>query len=83
MANSTDSTSTSVRRTRDGTLSMETEMPARRAFVVQLNGASAIADGQFSGRVEHVLSGQRWHFSSLAELTAFISRVVLESETPQ
>lgn len=83
MGNSTDSTLTRASRTRDGSLSMETEMPARRAFVVQLNGSSAIADGQFSGRVEHVLSGRRWHFASLAELTAFISRVVLESETSQ
>jgi len=62
---------------------MQTELPARRAFVVQLDGSSEIADGQFAGRVEHVLSGQRRRFVSLDELTAFISEAVRESEVSQ
>ena len=79
MRNSGHSAAGAARRTA-GSLGEESEMPARRAFVVQLNGDSAIADGQFAGRIEHVVSGQRWRFDSLAELTAFISQAVLKSE---
>ena len=33
--------------------------------------------GRFIGRVEHVISGNATHFSSLQELLAFIGRVLV------
>jgi hypothetical protein len=39
-----------------------------RAFVVQLHATAVVAQGQLSGRVEHVLSGQAAHFQTLNEL---------------
>ena len=51
-------------------------LPVQRAFVVQLHTTAAVAQGQLSGRVEHVLSGQVAHFRSLDELLAFIARVI-------
>ena len=55
-----------------------------RAFVVQLHATAAVAQGQLSGRVEHVLSGQAAHFQTLNELLAFMARVLtgLESAAP-
>jgi hypothetical protein len=43
---------------------------------VQLHATAAVAQGQLSGRVEHVLSGQMAHFRSLDELLAFMARVI-------
>ena len=51
-------------------------LPVQRAFVVQLHATAAVAQGQLSGRVEHVLSGQVAHFHTLDELLAFIARVI-------
>ena len=53
-------------------------LPVQRAFVVQLHATAAVAQGQLSGRVEHVLSGQVAHFRSLDELLAFIARVLTQ-----
>jgi hypothetical protein len=47
-----------------------------RAFVVQLQATAVVAQGQLSGRVEHVLSGQAAHFQTLDELLAFMARVL-------
>ena len=33
-------------------------LPVQRAFVLQLHTTAAVAQGQLSGRIEHVLSGQ-------------------------
>ena len=56
----------------------------QRAFVVQLHATAVVAQGQLSGRVEHVLSGQAAHFQTLGELLAFMTRVLtaLESAAP-
>jgi len=42
-----------------------------RAFVVQLRGRTG---GAFSGRVEHVTSGEAAHFESAEELLAFLTQ---------
>ena len=56
-------------------------LPVQRAFVVQLHATAVVAQGQLSGRVEHVLSGQAAHFETLDELLAFIARVLAALET--
>ena len=62
--------------TRDPTA--DQPLPVQRAFVVQLHATAAVAQGQLSGRVEHVLSGQAAHFHTLDELLAFIARVLTQ-----
>jgi hypothetical protein len=56
-------------------------LPVHRAFVVQLHATAVIAQGQPTGRVDHVLSGQAAHFQTLDELLAFIARVLAALET--
>jgi hypothetical protein len=51
-------------------------LPSNRAFVVQLRWDAAVEQGDFRGRVEHLVSMQATHFESVEELTAFIARVV-------
>jgi len=43
---------------------------------VQLRERADLASGQWTGRVEHVTSGQAIHFQSLEELLAFVVRVL-------
>jgi len=54
----------------------EPSLPSDRAFVVQLRWDAAVAQGDFRGRVEHLVSAQAARFESVVELTAFIARVV-------
>ena len=49
------------------------------AFVVQFGAHSDPAGGRAGGRVEHVLSGRTAHFASVADLLAFISRILAEA----
>lgn len=51
-------------------------LPTKRAFVVQLHADAQVEKGEFRGRVEHYVSMQAKHFSSLEELTAFMVQVV-------
>jgi hypothetical protein len=53
-----------------------------RAFVVQFRAETELERGQCAGRVEHVVSGQATHFASLAELVAFMARVLSEVRAP-
>jgi len=53
-------------------------LPTQRAFVVQLHVESRIEKGQLKGRVEHIVSRQSAHFSSMKELKAFMRRVLEE-----
>ena len=53
-------------------------LPTQFAFVVQFAAETAVGQGRFVGRVEHVVSGQVAHFSSLEDLLAFLSRVLAE-----
>jgi hypothetical protein len=50
-----------------------------RAFVVQLRELADVEQGQWSGRIENVTSGQATHFQSLDELLAFVARVLAAS----
>ena len=51
-------------------------LPVRRAFVVQFHAATAVEPAQFSGRVEHVVSGQATQFHTLEELLTFMVQVL-------
>jgi len=51
-------------------------LPANRAFVVQFHADAQPEQGQFRGRVEHLVSYQSAHFASVEELTAFMVRVL-------
>jgi hypothetical protein len=48
------------------------------AFVVQWATDTHIEAGRIHGRVEHVVSRQATHFTSLDELLAFMARVLRE-----
>ena len=50
--------------------------PVRRAFVVQFSAATAVEPARFSGRVEHVVSGQAAQFQTLEELLTFLAQVL-------
>ena len=52
------------------------------AFVVHFRLSTNIAQGRIEGRVEHVVSGQATHFSSLEELLAFMARVLASVRAP-
>ena len=51
-------------------------LPADHAFVVQVHAAAQVEQGQFTGRVEHIVSGQATHFASREALLEFIARVL-------
>jgi hypothetical protein len=55
-------------------------LPARRAFVVQVHADAKVEQGQWQGRVEHMVSFQATHFQSLEELLAFMVKVLSEPE---
>lgn len=55
-------------------------LPARRAFVVQVHADAKVEQGQWLGRVEHLVSFQSKRFQSLEELLAFIVKVLSEPE---
>ena len=55
-------------------------LPATRAFVVQLRGDAEVGRGRWAGRIAHVVSGRAAHFETLAELVAFIERVLATRE---
>ena len=51
-------------------------LPTNRAFVVQIYRDARVKNGEFKGRVEHIVSYRATHFESPEELVAFIVRVV-------
>jgi hypothetical protein len=57
-------------------------MPPERAFVVQFSQSTPSEPGWFSGRVEHMMSGQYASFADARELTAFFRRVLNEQLSP-
>ncbi len=67
-------------------MSQDTEryapLSVHRAFVVHFRTNSDVARGHVAGRVEHVVSGQATHFSSLEELLAFIAQVLATVRAP-
>lgn len=46
--------------------------PVDRSFVVQIEAQFEFNKGQFSGRIEHVVTGKSTRFHSLQELLDFI-----------
>jgi hypothetical protein len=57
-------------------------MPLERAFVVQFRQSTESEPDWFSGRVEHMMSGQYASFESPRELTAFFQRVLNQQLSP-
>ena len=55
-------------------------LPAKRAFVVQIHADAQVEQGQWQGRVEHLVSYQAVRFESLEELLTFIAKVLKEPE---
>lgn len=53
-----------------------------RAFIVHFRRNSDVARSQLAGRVEHLVSGQAAHFDNLAELLAFIQRILSRQRAP-
>ena len=51
-------------------------LPTNRAFAVQLHADAQMEHGEFTGRVEHVVSMRATHFHSLEELGVFILQIV-------
>jgi hypothetical protein len=49
---------------------------------VQFRAEAELGQGCFTGRVEHVLSGQATKFSSLEELLAFFDYVLRQEQWP-
>ena len=50
-------------------------LPAERAFVVMLRADCRPTADDLRGRIEHVRTGRATHFTSLAELVAFLGAV--------
>jgi hypothetical protein len=57
-------------------------LSVHRAFVVHLGAGGGLARRRFSGRVEHLSSGQTAQFSSLKGLLAFFAAVVAAAPPP-
>ncbi len=51
-------------------------LPAWKAFVVQFTHDTGIKAGTFSGRAEHLSTGQRGRFESPQELVEFVCAVL-------
>ncbi len=60
-------------------LSEQASLSPQRAFVVHFRSDTNVERRLFAGRVEQVVSGRAVHFSSLAELLAFVARALKES----
>jgi hypothetical protein len=52
------------------------------AFLVYLRAESHVTHRRVAGRVEHVVSGQARHFSSLEDLLAFMTQVLANVRAP-
>lgn len=58
-------------------LSEETStLSPQRAFVVQFRARAGVEQTRFTGRVEHITTGQATRFESVEDLVMFVSRVL-------
>jgi hypothetical protein len=57
----------------------EPPLTPQRAFVVQFRDQTGHKQELFTGRVEHITSGQATRFRSLDELITFLTRVLTET----
>jgi hypothetical protein len=55
-------------------------LPAKRAFVLQLDAEAELPGGRCIGRVEHVVSGKAARFAVLEDLVGFMSEVLQEEK---
>ena len=51
-------------------------LPSNLTFAVQLSAEAQVAHGEFTGRIEHVVSMRATHFQSLNDIAAFIVQVL-------
>jgi hypothetical protein len=51
-------------------------LPTNRAFVVQLHADAKVEQGEFRGRVEHIVSMRAKRFHSSEELVTFIVQTI-------
>ena len=58
-------------------------LPAKRAFVIQVHADANVEQGQWVGRVEHLVSFQATHFQSLEGLLAFMVKMLSETKLPE
>ena len=58
----------------------QVSLPAKRAFVVQIRADAKVEQGEWQGRVEHLVSFQATRFQSLEELLAFMVKILSEPE---
>jgi hypothetical protein len=58
----------------------EPPLTPQRAFVVQFRDQTGHEQERFTGRVEHITSGQATRFRSLDDLITFLTRVLTEEE---
>ena len=56
------------------------ELPKGKAFVLQLSRETGSALSPFTGRVEHLATGRRLRFESLATFQAALIRLLTETE---
>lgn len=61
-------------------LTKKAPLSVNRAFVVHFRTDTNVAQGQVGGRVEHIVSGQGAHFTTLDELLAFIARILTQRQ---
>ena len=61
------------------TLSNSASYPQTRSFVLLLHRDAVPADGNLVGRLEHLVTGRRFHFASAAEL---VECLVAATATP-
>ena len=57
-------------------------LPAWKAFVVQFSRETGVEPGTYSGRIEHLGTGQRARFASAGELFAFVNAVLVQDAGP-
>jgi hypothetical protein len=62
------------------TLQLPAPLSPHWAFVVQVRQGSRFTPDALHGRVEHIVSGQATTFASLAELLAFMEKVLADKE---
>lgn len=56
------------------------QLSPQRAFVIQLAAGTQVLDDRLLGRIEHVVSNQAADFDSVADLLAFMARILREVE---
>jgi hypothetical protein len=56
-------------------------LPTQRAFVVQFSAQTHVELGQFTGRIEHVVTGHARRFQTLDDLVASLVQMLVDLGT--